>query len=190
MNTARLNVQLVPRRARPVTAAQVAQQLRPQLLSFPGLPRVRQPAAGDADRRPHGQQRLQPHGPERDTAELYDWAARLEAAIAPLPEVQDVSDDMQMKSPRVNLVIDRDKAAALGLNASDIESALYDGFGPQWSSTIYGPTAQYKVLLELDPQYQEQTDSLDEDRVQGAERRAGAARVGGDTSRRRSARRP
>jgi hydrophobic/amphiphilic exporter-1 (mainly G- bacteria), HAE1 family len=75
--------------------------------------------------------------------------------------VQDVSDDMQMKSPRVNLVIDRDQAAALGLSASDIESALYDGFGPQWSSTIYGSAAQYKVLLELDPKYQENADSLD-----------------------------
>ena len=56
----------------------------------------------------------------------------------PLPEVQDVSDDLQMKSPRVNLVINRDQAAALGLSASDIETALYDGFGPQWASTIYG----------------------------------------------------
>ena len=45
---------------------------------------------------------------------------------------------MQMKSPRVNLVINRDEAAALGLSASDIETALYDGFGPQWASTIYG----------------------------------------------------
>ena len=96
-----------------------------------------------------------------DTAALYDWTARLEAAIARLPEVQDVSDDLQMKSPRVNLVIDRDTTAALGLNASDIESTLYDGFGPQWASTIYGPAAQYKVLLELDPEDQERTDSLE-----------------------------
>jgi HAE1 family hydrophobic/amphiphilic exporter-1 len=96
-----------------------------------------------------------------DTAGLYDWAQKLEAAIAPLPEVQDVSDDMQMKSPRVNLVINRDQAAALGLNASQIEAALYDGFGPQWSSTIYGTTAQYKVLLELDPKDQEQANSLE-----------------------------
>src|SRR5471032_1431836 len=66
-----------------------------------------------------------------------------------------------MKSPRVNLVINRDQAAALGLSASDIETALYDGFGPQWSSTIYGSTAQYKVLLELDPRYQEHADSLE-----------------------------
>src|SRR5581483_12270791 len=43
---------------------------------------------------------------------------------------------------------------------TDIETALYDGFGPQWASTIYGPTAQYKVLLELDPKDQERADSL------------------------------
>jgi HAE1 family hydrophobic/amphiphilic exporter-1 len=65
-----------------------------------------------------------------------------------------------MKSPRVNLVIDRDKAAALQLNVNSIESALYDGFGPRWSSTIYGAKAQYKVLLELDPLYQANADAL------------------------------
>jgi len=160
MNTARLNIQLVPRRARRFTSAQVAQQLRPQLLSFPGfrafvsLP----PALQIGGRMGNSAYNLTVQS--ANTAELYDWAARLEAAIAPLPELQDVSDDMQMKSPRVNLVIDRDKAAVAGLNASDIESALYEGYGPQWSSTIYGPNTQYKVLLELAPQYEEQTDSL------------------------------
>jgi hydrophobic/amphiphilic exporter-1 (mainly G- bacteria), HAE1 family len=160
MNTARLNIQLVPRRARTFTSAQVAQQLRPQLLSFPGfrafvsLP----PALQIGGRMGNSAYNLTVQS--ANTAELYDWAARLEAAITPLPEVQDVSDDMQMKSPRVRLVIDRDKAAAAGLNAGDIESALYEGYGPQWSSTIYGPVAQYKVLLELAPQYEEQTDSL------------------------------
>ena len=61
---------------------------------------------------------------------------------------------MEMKSPRINLVIDRDKAAAVGLNATQIQNALYDALGPKWSSTIYGDTAQYRVLLELDPKYQ------------------------------------
>jgi HAE1 family hydrophobic/amphiphilic exporter-1 len=160
MNTARFNIQLLPRRTRTLTAAQVAQQLRPQLLGFPGfrafvsLP----PALQIGGRMGNSAYNLTVQSP--DTAQLYGWAARLEQAIAPLPEVQDVSDDMQMRSPRVNLVIDRDKAAAAGLNASQIESALYEGFGPQWSSTIYGPTAQYKVLLELDPKDQQQADSL------------------------------
>jgi hydrophobic/amphiphilic exporter-1 (mainly G- bacteria), HAE1 family len=160
MNTARFNIQLVPRRARTLTSAQVAQQLRPQLLGFPGFRAfVSLPPALQIGGR-GGNSAYNLTVQSANTAELYDWAARLEAAITPLPELQDVSDDMQMKSPRVNLVIDRDKAAAAGLNASDIESALYEGYGPQWSSTIYGPTAQYKVLLELAPQYEEQPDSL------------------------------
>ena len=82
-----------------------------------------------------------------NTDELYQWAPRLEQAIArEVPEVQDVSTDLEMKSPRINLVIDRDKAAAVGLNATQIQNALYDALGPKWSSTIYGDTAQYRVL--------------------------------------------
>jgi HAE1 family hydrophobic/amphiphilic exporter-1 len=161
MNMARFNLQLLPRRTRPLSAADIAQQLRPQLLRFPGfrafvsLP----PAIQIGGRMGNSSYSLTVQS--ADTASLYEWAQKLETAVAALPEVQDVSDDMQMKSPRVNLVIDRDQAAALALNASDIESALYDGFGPQWASTIYGPAAQYKVLLELDPEYQQDAASLD-----------------------------
>ncbi|HWF86921.1 MAG TPA: efflux RND transporter permease subunit, partial [Vicinamibacterales bacterium] len=90
----------------------------------------------------------------------YPWARKLEKALIPLPQLEDVSDDMEMRSPRIDLVIDRDEAAAVGLNATDIKSALYDGLGPQWSSTIYGPASQYRVLLELDPKDQERADAL------------------------------
>ena len=160
MNTARLNVQLTPRRTRPLTAAQIAQQIRPQLSRFPdfqafvSLP----PAIQIGGRQANSSYTLTVES--ADTANLYGWAARLETEIAKLPELLDVSDDMEIKSPRVDLVVNRDEAAAVGLTVNDIEGALYDGFGPQWSSTIYGPKAQYKVLLELDPKDQEQTDSL------------------------------
>jgi HAE1 family hydrophobic/amphiphilic exporter-1 len=160
MNNARLNIQLTPRESRPLSAAQIAQQIRPQLLRFPGfrafvsLP----PALQIGGRQSNSSYNLMVQGAGDD---LYKEAALIEDAITRLPELQDVSDDMQMKSPRVNLTIDRDQAAAVGLNASDIENALYDGFGPQWSSTIYGAKAQYKVLLELDPKYQEHADSLE-----------------------------
>jgi hydrophobic/amphiphilic exporter-1 (mainly G- bacteria), HAE1 family len=160
MNTARLNIQLTPRRTRPLTAAQIAQQLRPQLLRFPefqafiSLP----PAIQIGGRMANSSYTLTVES--ADTASLFQWAARLESELAKLPELQDVSDDMEVKSPRVDLVIDRDKAGAVGLNVSDIEGALYDGFGPQWATTIYGSKAQYKVLLELDPTDQEQVESL------------------------------
>ncbi len=160
MNMARMNLQLLPRRMRQQSASEIAQQLRARLLRFPAFRAfVSVPPALQIGGR-MGNSSYSLTVQSADTTELYDWARRLEAAIAQLPEVQDVSDDLQMKSPRVNLVINRDTAAALGLNASEIETALYDGFGPQWASTIYGSAAQYKVLLELDPRDQQQADSL------------------------------
>jgi len=160
MNTAHFNVQLTPRADRPVTAMQVAQQIRGPLLRYPGFrafvslpPSLQIGGHG-------GNSSYNLSVQSADTDELYTWAGRLERAIAELPQVQDVSDDMEMKSPRVNLVIDRDKAAAVGLNATQVETALYSGFGPKWSSTIYGPASQYRVLVELDPKYQEHADSL------------------------------
>ena len=82
-----------------------------------------------------------------NTDELYAWGPQLEQAVTrEVSEVQDVSTDMEMKSPRIDLVINRDKAAMVGLNATTIQNALYDALGPKWSSTIYGNTAQYRVL--------------------------------------------
>ena len=54
----------------------------------------------------------------------------------------------------MNVEIDRDKAAALGVTANQIENAFYDAYGPRWVSTIYAPVNEYKVLLELAPQFQ------------------------------------
>jgi HAE1 family hydrophobic/amphiphilic exporter-1 len=160
-NNGRLMVQLVPRADRPVSAQQIAQQIRPQLLRFPGfrgfigLP----PSLQIGGRM--GNQNFSIMMQAMNTDDLYRWAPVLERAItSEVAEVQDVSTDMEMKSPRINLVIDRDKAAAVGLNATTIQNSLYDALGPKWSSTIYGNTAQYRVLIELDPKYQGSADSL------------------------------
>ncbi len=161
VTTARLSVQLVPRATRALSAQQIIQRLRPKVSRFPGfnvfltLP----PAIQIGGRMSSSTYTISVQA--LDTNDLYKWAPKLEAAIAHLPEVQDVTSDMEMKTPRVNLVMDRDKAATMGLNASQIESSLYDGFGPVWASTIYSTTAQYKVLLELDPKYQANADSLE-----------------------------
>src|SRR5436190_279685 len=67
---------------------------------------------------------------------------------------------MELKSPRVDRTIDRDKAAAVGLNATQITQTLSDGFGQRLVGTIYGARTQFRVLLELDPKYQERPESL------------------------------
>jgi HAE1 family hydrophobic/amphiphilic exporter-1 len=158
----RLMVQLVPRASRPVTAQQIAQQLRPQLLRYPGFRGfVGLPPSLQIGGR-MGNQNFSVMMQSMNTDDLYKWAPVLQAAIeSEVSEVQDVSNDMEMKSPRVNLVIDRDKAAVVGLNATTVQNALYDALGPKWSTTIYGDTAQYRVLVELDPKYQGNVDSLE-----------------------------
>ena len=88
--------------------------------------------------------------------------------------MQEVTSDLQIKTPRVNIVLDRDRAAALHLNWTTISSTLYDAFGPQFSSTIYSPTNQYRVLLEMLPQYQEHTDGLDLIYLKSDDRQDGA----------------
>jgi HAE1 family hydrophobic/amphiphilic exporter-1 len=161
-NNGRVMVQLVPRATRPVSAQQIAQQIRPLLLRYPGfrgfigLP----PSLQIGGRM--GNQNFSLMMQAMNTDDLYQWGPTLEQAIASeVSEVQDVSTDMEMKSPRINLVLNRDKAAAVGLNATSIQNALYDALGPKWSSTIYGNTAQYRVLLELDPKYQTSAASLE-----------------------------
>ena len=160
MNTARVILRMKPRADRVNSAQEIVQQTRPLLARFPGfrtfvtLP----PAFQIGGRQGDNSYSVTLQSP--DTDQLYVWAARFEKAVAALPPVQDVSTDLEIKSPRVRLVIDRDKAAALALDPTRISAALYGGYGPRWSSTIYGDLAQYRVLLELDPRYQESVSAL------------------------------
>ncbi|HTM51764.1 MAG TPA: efflux RND transporter permease subunit [Bryobacteraceae bacterium] len=159
-NTGRMYVQLVPRANRKLTSAQVIEQLRPKVANIPNM-RVfmnlpQSIRIGSRSSKSNYELTLQ----APDTSDLYSEGEKLQKLIAQLPAVNDVTSDLQLRNPRVKIEIDRDKAASLGLNAQDIQSALYQGFGPSWVSTIYAPNAQYKVLLELLPQYQEHPDSL------------------------------
>jgi HAE1 family hydrophobic/amphiphilic exporter-1 len=159
-NTSRMFVQLKPRAARRLTAPQVAERLRPRLGGFPGMRAiVTMPAAiqvGGRGSRSSYEFTLQ--GP--DTTEVFRESQRMERLIARLPIVQDVNTDLQLRSPRVNVVIDRDKAATLQLNAQDIEQSLYNGYGPSWVSTIYSPANQFRVMLEVQGKFQEHADLL------------------------------
>src|SRR2546425_295033 len=89
-----------------------------------------------------------------NTGELYRVAPLMEAKIRALPGFLDVNSDLQIKNPQVELDIQRDKAATLGVTASQIEDALYDAYGARQISTIYPPNNEYQVILQLLPEYQ------------------------------------
>ncbi len=159
-NTGRMFVQLKPRRQRQLNVSEVAQELRPKISRFPGINvfTTIPESIRIGGRMSKSQYYFTVQGP--DTEELYRQSQKLERELAQIPELQDVTTDLQIKSPRVNVDFDRDKAAALQLNAAQIQNVLYDAFGPQWSSTIYAPMNQYRVLLEVLPEFQEHEDYL------------------------------
>jgi hydrophobic/amphiphilic exporter-1 (mainly G- bacteria), HAE1 family len=89
-----------------------------------------------------------------DTAELYRDSASFMKEMAELPGLQDVTTDLLIANPQVNVNIDRDKASALGVSAQQVEDALYTAYGQRQISTIYAPNDEYWVVMELENKYQ------------------------------------
>ncbi len=160
LNSGTIFIKLKPRKERQLNADQVIQDLRPKLATVPGirvfmqnLPPIR---IGGQLTKSMYQFTLQ----SPDTEELYKYTPILESRFAELKELQDVTSDLQIKNPQVNIDIDRDKAATLGVTAAQIEDALYTAFGSRQISTMYLPDDQYKVIMELEPKYQRDPSGL------------------------------
>jgi HAE1 family hydrophobic/amphiphilic exporter-1 len=91
-----------------------------------------------------------------DIEELQRAVDILQAKLETLPEIQDVSNDIQMVTPQFYVDIDRDKASFLGVSVAAIENTLYAAFGGAQISSIYADSNTYKVILELLPEYNNQ----------------------------------
>jgi multidrug efflux pump len=94
------------------------------------------------------------------TAEIYEWAPKLQAALEHDPVLQDVNSDQQQKGLETDLVIDRSTASRLGLTISQVDNTLYDAFGQRQVSTIYKAQNQYHVIMEVAPRYWESPEML------------------------------
>jgi len=158
-NQGRIFIRLKPRATRP-HVDQVIEELRPKLATVPGvkaymqnLPPIR---IGGQLTKSLYQFTLQ----SPDTEELYRSATLLEAKWRDVPGLQDVASDLQIKNPQINVVIDRDKASALGVSAQQVEDALYTAYGTRQISTIYAPNNEYRVIMELAPLYQRDPSAL------------------------------
>ncbi|HEX9446762.1 MAG TPA: efflux RND transporter permease subunit, partial [Dongiaceae bacterium] len=95
-----------------------------------------------------------------DLTLLRSWAPKITEALQHLPQLIDVSSDQQDGGLEIDLTIDRDTAARLGLKASQIDNTLYDAFGQRSVSTIYNPLNQYHVIMEVAPQFWQSPESL------------------------------
>jgi HAE1 family hydrophobic/amphiphilic exporter-1 len=153
-NTGRMFMRLKPRSERKLSADEIIQEMRPKLSQVAGIQMFMQnlPSIRIGGRLTKSQYQFTLQSP--DTGELYRSSMELENKMRALPQLQDVTSDLQIKNPQVNIDINRDKASALGITASQIEDALYYAYGSRQVSTIYAPNNQYQVILELAPEYQ------------------------------------
>jgi hydrophobic/amphiphilic exporter-1 (mainly G- bacteria), HAE1 family len=158
-NTGRFFIRLKPRAERP-GVDEIIQELRAKLTGIPGftvypqkLPTIR--IGGQLTKAAY-QYTLQ----DADLTDLYKWSPVLLDKIRGLPGFLDVNSDLQVTSPQVLVEIDRDRASAMGVTASQIEAALNNAYGAPQVSTIYTPTNQYWVMMELLPRFKDDPDAL------------------------------
>jgi HAE1 family hydrophobic/amphiphilic exporter-1 len=159
-NTGNILILLKPQKQRPLSADDVIEALRPRLSAVPGIrvylqnpPLVQ--VGGQVTKSPY---QITLQGPDRDG--LYGNAEALERKMAVLPQLLDVTSDVQTSNPQLNVNIDRDRASALGVNAQQVEDALDDAYGTRQISTIYATANEYEVILEVKPEYQRDPSAL------------------------------
>jgi hydrophobic/amphiphilic exporter-1 (mainly G- bacteria), HAE1 family len=153
-NTGSLFLRLKPRHERELSVDEVIQSLRARLAQVPGIRVFLQnpPAISVGGRVTKSQYQYTLQG--TDVEELYRIAPQLAARMQALPGFQDITTDLQLRNPQVNININRDQASSLGVSVEQIEDALYSAYGSRQISTIYGDTNQFQVILELKPEYQ------------------------------------
>jgi len=166
-NTGRVFIQLKPHSERDVTSDQVIQRLRPKVAQVEGAKFFMQSgqdiSVGGRLSRTQYQYTLT----DTDSAELNHWAPIVEAAMQKMPDLQDVASDQQIAAPHISIEIDRDAASRTGVSISQVDETLYDAFGQRQIATMYTSTNQYKVILEVKPEFQDDPNALSKIYVPG-----------------------
>src|SRR5580698_197722 len=159
-NSGQVFMMLKDRKDRALSVDQVIQELQPKLLAVPGIQAFLQNpppiTIGGNDTQSPYQLTLQ----GSDQNEIYHWTPILVENMRTVPGFMNVTSDLQIASPQVNVDIDRDRAETFGVTADQIQNALYTAYGTRQASTIYTPTNEYQVILEVEPQYQLNPDAL------------------------------
>jgi hydrophobe/amphiphile efflux-1 (HAE1) family protein len=159
-STARFFIQLKPLNRRDASAQAVIQRLRPKVAEVTGAKFFMQAGQDVTVGGRLTQTEYQYTLNDTDTEELNHWAPLLQQEMQKAPELQDVASDQQIASPHIAVTIDRNAAYRLGLSLSLIDQTLYDAFGQRQVTTIYTSSQQYKVILEVQPQFQKDPSAL------------------------------
>ncbi len=159
-NQGSFNLRLVPRAERQMTADEIARDLGRKLGAIPGLRAFvsNPPPINIGGRRAKSLYQYTLQGSDID--ELYRAAQAMEARLLEVPQLIEVTTDLQIRNPQVRVDIDRERASAVGVSVNEIQQALYNAYGARQISTIYTSTNQYAVIMELLPQYQRDLSAM------------------------------
>ncbi len=159
-NQGQIYMMLKPREQRALSADQLLKELQPKILSIPGIQAFLQnpPPITIGINNTQSPYQLTLQG--ADQHEIYQWVPILMDRIRTLRGFMNVTSDLQIASPQVTLDINRDRAQTLGVTPDQIQNALFTAYGTRQVSTIYTPSNEYQVILEVEPQYQRNPDAL------------------------------
>jgi multidrug efflux pump len=159
-NSGNVFVTLKPPHERGLSTDEVIDRLRPKLEKVAGA-RLFLRAGGQIGGGGRGGNGSQQYTVQADSLqELNKWLPRITDALQDVPELTDVNSDQQDKGLQVDLKVDRQTAARMGLNIAQVNNALYDAFGQRQVSTIYKDKNQYKVIMEVAPKFWQSPETL------------------------------
>jgi multidrug efflux pump len=181
LNSGRMSINLKALSDRHISAENLVRRLQSSLQKVDGISLYMQPVQNitvdDRVSRTQYQYTLE----DPDANELNDWTNRFVAKLQSLPELEDVATDQQTSGLAVSLIIDRGTASRLGIAPATIDNTLYDAFGQRQINTLYTQLNQYHVILEAEPQFQQNPNSLQNLYIQ-ANASSGTSGPGASTS--------
>ncbi|WP_394754646.1 MdtB/MuxB family multidrug efflux RND transporter permease subunit [Crenothrix sp.] len=160
LNSGRLLINLKPLAERNLTVTQIIQRLQPKLDEVQGITLYMQPLQDLTIENKVSRTQYQFTVNSADTDELNEWTTRIVDRLAQLPELADVASDSQNNGLQAFIKVDRNSASRLGVSMADIDNALYNAFGQRLVSTMFTQANQYRVVLEVKPEYRSDIANL------------------------------
>jgi multidrug efflux pump len=162
VNTGRIQINLKPLEERHLTASEIIRRLQPELAKIEGIMLFMQPVQDLTVETRVSRTQYQYSLEDPDSDELNIWAPMFVDKLKSLPELRDVASDQMTQGLQTRVVIDRDTASRLGITPQMIDDALYDAFGQRQISIMFTQLNQYRVVLEVKPNFRNQPQDLSE----------------------------
>ncbi len=160
LNSGRVQINLKPLEERKISSTQIIRRLTPELQKVEGVRLYMQPLQDITVDFTVARTQYQYSLEDPNQAELADWSNKLVDALSALPSLSDVNSDQQNKGPEVTLSINRDSASKYGITTQLIDNILYNAFGQRQVSTIFTQLNQYRVVLEVKPEFKQSSVNL------------------------------